>query len=114
MSLFSLNVDRPDDTDKIKYKTIGSILGKKKFYQFRNEFKESTGIELDVAVYSRMIVEVSKIDDYDYYELSLHNEPITGRQSEIIKRHANNNEMSLAGYVDSINFVLNDSRVYVS
>lgn len=115
ISLFDMRTTRPDDTETIAYERFGPIFGKKKFYKFIDEVKKSMNIDLDKQTYSYMILEESLIDGKSYFELSLNENcalPIAGAQLSIIKRHARDNDMSVEGFVDSINFILNDSRVY--
>lgn len=111
--LFELRTVKPNHTDKIKYVGLGPLLGKKYFNLFLKAVEKEMGVKIDGGVYSRVCVEVSKVDDYWYVEISL-NElcrlPIAGSQYHILNRHATNNDMSLEGYVDSLNFILNDTR----
>ena len=114
-SLFSLTVETPTDTNNIKYKTLGPLFGKKKFYTFIKEVENVIGIKLDAIVYSRIVIECSIIDDVSYYELSLNENnylPIAGKQLSILIQEANRNEISLINFSDSINFILNDNRIY--
>jgi hypothetical protein len=111
--LFSLRTVKPNHTDNIKYVNLGPLLGKKYFNLFLKAVEKEMGFKIDGGVYSRVCVEVSKVDDYWYIEISL-NElcrlPIAGYQLPILIRHATNNDMGLVGYVDSLNFILNDTR----
>lgn len=116
MSLFSLETDRPQDTEHVKYVKFGPTFGKKKFNQFLKVWEKDMGFPLDGAVYSRVILEESKIDGQPYYELSMHEEiflPIAGRQSGILERKAREKEISLDNFAVSFNFILNDSRNYL-
>ena len=110
-----MRTTRPDDTKTISYERFGPTFGKKKFYKFIDEAKKSMGIDLDKQTFSYMIVEESLIDGQSYFELSLNKDvalPIAGRQYSILERYARDNDMSIEGLVDSINFIMNDSRVY--
>lgn len=114
-SLFSLRTIRPNNTDSIKFVLLGPLLGKMYFNKFKEAVKKDMDIVLDDAVYGRMCVEVSTIDDkYKYYiEMSLNKIcqlPIAGNQLHILKRDAEKYEMCLEGYVNSLNFILNDER----
>jgi hypothetical protein len=114
-SLFSLETDRPKNTKFVSFVKFGTTFGKKKFNQFLKAFKKDMGFELDPAVYSRMILEESTVDGAKYYELSKEKEiflPIAGRQLPIIERKAKENDIQLEGFLDSFNFILNDSRIY--
>jgi len=114
-TLFSLSTLRPPHKENLKYMNLGPLLGKKKFYRFIDAVKRDLGIVLDTIVYSRICVEVSEIDGYLHYELSLDKRcslPIAGNQYELLKRHANDFDMPLIGYADSLNFILNDTRNY--
>ena len=114
-SLFSLATLRPPHTDKVKYINLGPYLQKKKFNQFIKGVKESMGITLDGIVYSRVAIELSEIDGADYIEISLDKRcslPIAGNQYFLLERDARDADMSLVGYIDSLNFILNDSRIY--
>jgi len=113
--LFDMRTTRPDDTKIVAYHKFGATFGKKKFYKFIDEVKKLMGIILDLQTFSYMIIEDTLIDGESYYELSLNENvflPIAGSQLSILKRYANDNEMSLNGFIDSINSILNDSRVY--
>lgn len=115
IGLFDLRTTRPDDTKIVAYQKFGPTFGKKKFYRFIDEVSKSMNVKLDTAVFSRMILEDTIIDGQSYYELSMNENiflPIAGRQSEIIKRYAHRNDMQVEGFLESINFILNDSRVY--
>lgn len=115
ISLFDMRTTRPDDTAKIAYERFGPRFGKKKFYKFIDEVLKSMNVKLDKQVFSYMIIEETLIDGESYFELSLSKEvclPIAGSQYRIIERYAIDNEMSVVGFVDSINFILNDSRVF--
>jgi len=110
-----MRTTRPDDTTKIAYERFGSHLGKKKFYKFIDEALKSLNVKLDKQVFSYMIIEESLVDSEPYFELSLSKDihlPIAGSQYRILERYAIDNDMSLVGFIDSINFILNDSRVY--
>lgn len=115
ISLFDLRTTRPDDTKKIAFEKFGPHFGKKKFNKFIDEVFKSMNVKLDRQVYSYMIIEESLIDGESYFQLSLNKDiylPIAGSQYHIIERDARDNDMSLVGFVDSINFILNDSRIY--
>lgn len=115
ISLFDMRTTRPDDTAKIAFERFGAHFGKKKFYKFIDEAFKSLNVKLDTQVFSYMIIEESLVDGESYFELSLNKDiflPIAGSQYRIIERYAIDNDMSLVGFVDSINFILNDSRVY--
>lgn len=116
ISLFDLRTTRPDDTANIAYERFGPEFGKKKFNQFLKVWEKDMGFRLDSAVYSRMIIEISKIDGENYYELSLNENvflPIAGKQLPIIAREAKDNDIQLEGFVESFNFIMNDSRNYL-
>lgn len=111
--LFSLAVQKPINTKSIVYLTLGHYLKKKKFYQFIRAVKRNIDIDLDTIVYSRIVIEKSKIDEQDYLEISLNkicNLPIAGKQFPMLVRHAEHNKISLINYIHSLNFILNDSR----
>jgi len=113
--LFSLSVETPTDTNSIKFRTLGPLFGKKKFYAFIKEFENVMSIKLDAIVYSRIVIECSTVDEMNYYKLSLNENnflPIAGRQLSILEIESNKNEMSLIGFAESFNFILNDSRIY--
>jgi hypothetical protein len=115
IGLFDLRTTRPDDTPKIAYEKFGPLFGKKKFKQFQKVWEKDMGFPLDGAVYSRMILEVTQIDGQPHYELSMNQEiflPIAGRQSSIIERRAQEKEIQVEGFLESFNFILNDSRNY--
>lgn len=114
-TLFGLATLKPNNTEKVTYINLGPYLMKKKFYQFIDEVKRSMGITLDTIVYSRIAIEVSKIDGNDHIEISLDKRcslPIAGNQYRLLEHEANKFELSLNGFVDSLNFILNDSRIY--
>lgn len=116
ISLFDMRTTRPDDTVKIAYEKFGPRFGKKKFHKFINEALKSLNVKLDNQTFSYMILEESLIDGESYFELSLNKDiylPIAGSQYRIIERYANDNDMSMVGFVDSINFILNDSRNFL-
>jgi hypothetical protein len=116
ISLFDMRTTRPDDTAKVSFDYLGRTFPKKKFNKFIDEVMKSLNVRLDKQVYSYMMVEESLIDGESYFELSLSKDvylPIAGSQYHIIERYARDNDMSLVGFVDSINFILNDSRVYL-
>lgn len=111
-SLSDLRTTKPNHTDKIKFVNLGSLLGKEIYNQFINVVKKEIGC-IDSIVYSRICVEVSDIDGIPYIEISLNKNcqlPIAGSQYYILERNANKFDMSLVGYVDSLNYILNDSR----
>ncbi len=111
--LFELRTIKPNHTDKINYVNLGPLLGKKYFNRFLEVVKKEMNIKIDSAMYSRICVEVSEIDENPYIEISLNKVchlPIAGSQYHILSTHANNHEMCLEGYVDSLNFILNDIR----
>lgn len=113
--LFSLAVDKPKDTETRSYVTFGPTFGRKKFYQFIEEFEKSTEIKLDSILFSHIVLEKTTVDGQPYYELSLNENvflPIAGRQSSILKRKAYESDMSIEGFADTFNFILNDSRIY--
>jgi hypothetical protein len=118
--LFSLAVTKPRDSAKLKYSTLGMYLGKKDFdkfctklERFINELELEHKFFFNKPFYSWLIVEVSKIDDVLYAELSVNDNiflPIAGKQLSCIERDARELEMSVDGFVDSFNFILNDLR----
>ena len=72
-------------------------------------------IDLDRIVYSRICVEVSMLDGSIHYEISLNklcSLPIAGNQYKLLEREAGNYNTSLDGFIDSLNFILNDQRNY--
>lgn len=114
-TLFNLAVIRPNDTELVQYKLIGPYLGKKKYHQFIKAVSD-IGIELDKALYSRICIEVSKIDGEDYVEVSTNivcELPIAGKQLPILQRDAEKADMCLNGYIDSLNFIINDQRNFL-
>lgn len=116
VGLFDMVTTRPDDTKIVAYQKFGPTFGKKKFYRFIDEVLKSLNVKLDTQVFSYMILEDTIIDGKSHYELSMNENiflPIAGRQRAIIEDYARDNDMSVVGFVDSINFILNDSRVYV-
>lgn len=114
-TLFGLATLKPNNTEKVTYTNLGPYLMKKKFNQFISEVKRSMGVVLDSIVYSRIAIEVSKVDGLDHIEVSLDKRcslPIAGNQYFLLEREAKENDLSLVGFIDSLNFILNDSRVY--
>lgn len=112
-SLFELRTVKPNHTKNIKYVNLGSLLGKKLYNIILKDIKNEMGFSIDTVTYSRMCVEVSYIDDLPYIELSLNKLcqlPIAGSQYHILQRDAERQEMPLEGYVDSLNFIINDTR----
>jgi hypothetical protein len=113
--LFDLTPSTPDNNESISYKRMGSHLGKKKFHQFINEVRKEMGLKLDSIYFSWVIIEVSAVDNTEHVEVSIDPNvflPIAGKQLPTLERHANDFDMSLVGFVDSLNFILNDSRIY--
>lgn len=113
--LFSLATLKPPNTEELKYVNLGPYLGKKRFRQFVDEVKICMDIELDTCVFSRIAIEVSKIDDIDFIEVSLDKRcqlPIAGNQYFLLERHADKFDLSLVGFIHSLNMILNDSRIY--
>jgi len=111
--LFGLRTVKPNHTDNIKYVNLGPLLGKKYFNLFLKSVEKEMGFKIDGCVYSRICVEVSKVDDYWCIEISLNENcilPIAGSQLHNLNKDAIHNDMSLIGYVDSLNFILNDTR----
>lgn len=111
--LFELRTVKPNHTDNIKYVNLGPLLGKKYFNLFLKAVEKEMGIKIDGIIYSRICVEVSKVDDYWCIEISLNKTcvlPIAGSQYHILNSDATKYDMSLIGYVDSLNFILNDTR----
>lgn len=111
--LFGLRTIKPNHTDKVKYVNLGPLLGIKYFNLFLKAVERELGVKIDGVTYSRICVEVSKVDGYWYIEISLNeicNLPIAGSQYHILSNDATKYEMSLIGYVDSLNFILNDTR----
>lgn len=114
-TLFNLSTLVPLNTDKVKYKNIGPYLGKKRLYQFIDEVKKNMGISLDPCVYSRIAIEVSKIDEDDFVEISLDKRcelPIAGNQYLLLERDSEEFGLSFVGFIHSLNMILNDSRIY--
>ena len=125
--LFSLATIKPHDTKTIKYTSLGRYFGNKgyrfakrdyeafckKFEAFINSIDLENKYFFDRVFYSWLCIEVSQIDGEPYAELSLSNKiflPIAGKQLPIIERHARELEMSVEGFADSFNFILNDLR----
>lgn len=114
-TLFSLATLKPPNKGNVKYLNLGPYLGKKRFYQFIREVKNVMDIDLDTIIYSRIVVELSEIDGVDYVEISLDKRcslPIVGNQYKLLERHAESFDLPLNGFVNSLDFILNDSRVY--
>lgn len=120
-ALFSLAINKPNDTKSLKYTTLGRYLQKKNFEAFCKKFEAFiNSLDLDSKFffnkpfYSWLVVEVSKIDGEDYLELSVNDKiylPIAGKQLSCIETEAKHLEMSVVGFCDSLNFILNDTRV---
>jgi len=127
VALFSLATVRPQDTKSIKYQSLGRYFGRngyrnarrdydafcKRFEVFINSLDLDNKFFFDRVFYSWLCVEVSQIDGEPYVELSLSDKiflPIAGRQLSCIERDARELEMSVAGFADSFNFILNDLR----
>jgi hypothetical protein len=118
--LFSLAIQKPRDTASLKYQTVGRYLGKKDFESFCKRFETFiNGLDLtnkfffNRPFYSWLVLEISHIDGETYGELSVSDKiflPIAGKQLSCIERDAKELEMSLAGFADSFNFILNDRR----
>lgn len=116
--LFDLSIEKPSDTPNIKFINLGRYLGKKRFYTFCKKFESFINtLDLDIKVfmnkpfYSWLVLEVSKIDEQDYAELSVNEKiflPIAGKQLYCIERQASELEMSLIGYCESFNYILNE------
>jgi len=119
--LFSLAIEKPRDTNSLRYTTLGRYLQKKNFETFCKKFETFiNSLDLDSKFffnkpfYSWLVVEVSKIDGEDYLELSANDKiflPIAGKQLSCIEMEAKHLEMSVVGFCDSLNFILNDTRV---
>jgi hypothetical protein len=120
VALFSLATVKPRDTETLKYTSLGRFLGKKGYDKFCKKFETFlNGLELtnkfffDRVFYSWLCIEVSQIDGEPYVELSVSDKiflPIAGKQLSCIERDARELEMSVAGFADSFNFILNDLR----
>jgi len=127
VALFSLATVRPHDTKTVKYQSLGRYFGEKGYRNARRDYEAFckkfeafiNGLDLenkfffDRVFYSWLCVEVSQIDGEPYVELSLSDKiflPIAGRQLSCIERDARELEMSVAGFADSFNFILNDLR----
>jgi hypothetical protein len=127
VALFSLATVKPHDTETLKYTSLGRYFGSKgirtarrdydafckKFEAFINSLDLENKFFFDRVFYSWLCVEVSQIDGEPYVELSLSDKiflPIAGRQLSCIERDARELEMSVAGFADSFNFILNDLR----
>jgi hypothetical protein len=125
--LFSLATVKPHDTETLKYTSLGGYFGHKnirnarrdydafckRFETFINSLDLENKFFFDKVFYSWLCVEVSKIDGEPYAELSLSDKiflPIAGRQLSCIERDARELEMSVVGFADSFNFILNDNR----
>lgn len=121
-TLFSLAIRKPRDTKAIRYITLGKFITKKKYDAFCKKFEAfinsldlSNKFFFNKPFYSWLIVEVSKIDGEDYVELSVNDKiflPIAGKQLSCIEMEAEHLEMSVVGFCDSLNFILNDTRNY--
>lgn len=123
-SLFSLATIKPHDTKTIKYTSLGRYFGKsfgnarrdyevfcKKFEAFTNSLDLENKYFFDRVFFSWLCVEVSEIDGKPYAELCINENvflPIAGRQLACIERHARELEMSVVGFADSFNFILNN------
>lgn len=113
--LFSLATLKPPNSDKVLYMNLGPYLGKRSFNKFIDESYNQINIKLDKIVYSRICIEITKIDDLNYIEISTDQRislPIAGNQYKILERDANKFGISLVGFIDSLNFILNDSRIF--
>jgi len=127
VALFSLATVKPHDTKTIKYQSLGRYFGRngyrnarrdydafcKRFEEFINSLDLDNKFFFNKPFYSWLVVEVSKIDGEDYAELSVSDKiflPIAGKQLACIETEAKNLEMSLVGFCDSLNFILNDTR----
>jgi len=121
VALFSLATVRPHDTETLKYQSLGRYFGRKGYEAFCKKFETFiNGLDLENKIffnkpfYSWLVLEVSEIDGEPHAELSLNDKiylPIAGRQLSCIKRDASELEMSVVGFRDSFNFILNDSRI---
>lgn len=112
-TLFSLATLRPPHKENLKYVNLGPFLQKKKLYRFIEVVKRDMNIDIDPIVFSRICIEVSEIDDSLYIEISLDKRcelPIAGNQYQLLAREASEFDMSLDGYITSLNFILNDER----
>jgi hypothetical protein len=127
--LFSLAIDKPRDTNTLKYTTLGRYFGRngyryarrdfdafcKKFETFINSLDLDNKFFFNKPFYSWLIIEVSKIDGEDYLELSVNDKiflPIAGKQLSCIEMEASKLDMSVSGFAESINFILNDTRTF--
>jgi len=128
VALFSLATVKPHDTKTIKYQSLGRYFGRngyrnarrdydafcKRFEVFINSLDLDNKFFFDRVFYSWLTIEVSEIDGVSYAELSLSDKiflPIAGRQLSCIERDARELEMSVVGFADSFNFILNDTRM---
>lgn len=112
-SLFDLRTIKPNHTGNTKYVNFGPLLGKKLYNIVLKDIEKEMGFSIDPVTYSRMCVEVSDIDNVQYIEISLNKLcqlPIAGSQYHILERDAEKQEMSIEGYVESLNFIINDTR----
>jgi hypothetical protein len=125
VALFSLATVKPHDTETLKYTSLGRYFGRKgyrfarrdydafckKFEAFINSLDLENKFFFDRVFYSWLTVEVSQIDGEPYAELSLNDKiflPIAGRQLACIEKEARDLEMSVVGFADSFNFILNN------
>lgn len=125
VALFSLATVKPDDTETLKYTSLGWYFGRngyrnarrdfdafcKKFEAFTNSLDLQNKYFFDGVFFSWLTVEVSQIDGEPYAELSLSDKiflPIAGKQLACIERHARDLEMSVVGFADSFNYILNN------
>lgn len=123
VALFSLATTKPHDAENLKYQSLGRYFGRngyrsarrdydafcKRFRKFINSL--DTKYFFDEVFYSWLVVEVSQIDGEPYAELSLSDKiflPIAGKQLPIIERHARELDMSVVGFADSFNYILNN------
>jgi hypothetical protein len=127
VALFSLATVKPQDTPTLKYQSLGRYFGRngyryarrdfdafcKKFEAFINGLDLENKFFFNKPFYSWLVIEVSEIDGEPYAELCLSDKiflPIAGRQLSCIERDARELEMSVVGFADSFNFILNDTR----
>ena len=125
VALFSLATVKPRDTKNLKYQSVGRYFGRngyrnarrdydafcKKFEAFINSLDLDNKFFFNKPFYSWLVVEVSQIDGEPYAELSLSDKiflPIAGRQLSCIEMDASKLEMSVVGFADSFNYILNN------
>ena len=124
-ALFSLATVKPHDTENLKYQSVGMYFGRNGYRNARRDYDAFCkkleafigSLDLDnkfffnKPFYSWLVVEVSQIDGEPYAELSLSDKiflPIAGRQLSCIESDARKLEMSVVGFADSFNYILNN------